>query len=134
MTTRDKESSLSPSQALVEDELQKLPLGWMISAKEDKAIVRAAFERLAARVAHLKDEERVVATTYDALMAELVRLRDAFALEAQDPRRASRHHSGTGSWWELSGYADVLNDAIERAAKGRRRVVRQDRQLEKVNG
>lgn len=64
-----------------------------------------------------------VPMTHEALHAALMRLRDYCALDAQ---HASTRNSGTGSWWELGGYADGLSDLINRIDAHRKRVVRQD--------
>lgn len=69
-----------------------------------------------------------IPTTHEALNAELVKLRDCFALSAQESRKTD---SGTGSWWELGGYADALSDVIDRIGVHRRRVVGIDKQIAK---
>jgi hypothetical protein len=67
--------------------------------------------------------------TFEELRGELVRLRDVFALVSQEPARAAGRRAGTGGWWELSGYADVLSDALKRIHAHRKRVEGIDRQI-----
>jgi len=69
--------------------------------------------------------------TFEALNAELVKLRDCFALTAQEPERGAGRRAGTGGWWELSGYVDALTDAIDRINHHHRRTLKIDAQIER---
>ena len=42
---------------------------------------------------------------------------------------ASKDHSGSGGWWELSGYATVLDDAMQRIRRHRARVENVNKQI-----
>lgn len=42
---------------------------------------------------------------------------------------ATKDHSGSGGWWELSGYAEILDDAMKRIRLHRARVEGVDRQI-----
>ena len=71
-------------------------------------------------------ENEVTHATYEALSEALVQLTTTYALAARSARKTD---AGTGSWWEMSGYVDVLKDALQRAANHRHRVVGVDRQI-----
>jgi hypothetical protein len=69
--------------------------------------------------------------SYDAVIASLRRARDDF--KAQSQRVSSvvdgTYKAGTGGWWELCGYADILTDAIKRMREHRRRTIGIDNQI-----
>lgn len=67
---------------------------------------------------------------FEALTGDLVRWRDTLALDAQ---AGDKRHSGSGSWWEFGGYADVLSDALTRLHSHRKRVERQDQLIQKTS-
>jgi hypothetical protein len=47
---------------------------------------------------------------------------------------ATKDHSGSGGWWELSGYAEILDDAMKRIRSHRVRVEGVDRQIARERG
>jgi hypothetical protein len=64
-------------------------------------------------------------------MLTLGSLAGTCAEEAAEQSRRYREvgaprHSGSDSWWEWQGYADVLADALKRIRTHRQRVERQD--------
>ncbi len=65
-------------------------------------------------------------STVNQLLDTLHSLEVEFQRAATDTR-----HCGSGSWWELDGYARILNDAQARITHHRIRVIRQDRAIER---
>lgn len=63
---------------------------------------------------------------YEVLSARLAGIEEALR---ELTAFGTKAHAGTGSRWELTGYADILSDAIKRVEAHHKRVEGVDRQI-----
>lgn len=71
--------------------------------------------------------------TADNLLYVLADWQRTFQAEAYaNSMTAGNYRSGSGGWWEMSGYASILGDAIKRIRIHRKRTEGIDRQIERA--
>jgi hypothetical protein len=74
-----------------------------------------------------------VVPSVSELIATLTQMRNAYQDAAALVSCSSGNYkAGSGGWWELHGYADILDEAIPRIRRHRARTEGIDRQIERA--